>query len=83
MPRVGFEPTPARFLRPPPLPLGYHGHQHEPQITMLRAGFEPASMRLSIARLFQLGYRSQRANKSGLGRELNPHSLGAGQASYR
>lgn len=25
MPRVGFEPTRKRFLRPPPLPLGYRG----------------------------------------------------------
>lgn len=25
MPQVGVEPTPARFLRPPPLPLGYCG----------------------------------------------------------
>ena len=26
MPQAGFEPAPARFLRPPPLPLGYCGH---------------------------------------------------------
>ena len=39
MPRVGFEPTHKRFLRPPPLPLGYRGHS----IKVLRAGFEPAT----------------------------------------
>ena len=38
MPRVGFEPTHKRFLRPPPLPLGYR----DVCFPMLRAGFEPA-----------------------------------------
>ena len=28
LPRVGFEPTRKRFLRPPPLPLGYRGRIH-------------------------------------------------------
>ena len=28
MPQAGFEPAPARFLRPPPLPLGYCGPLH-------------------------------------------------------
>lgn len=32
MPRAGFEPTPARFLRPPPLPVGLprHHYNHAP-----------------------------------------------------
>jgi hypothetical protein len=42
MPRVGFEPTHKRFLRPLPLPLGYRGAT----IKMHRAGLEPTFIRL-------------------------------------
>ena len=42
LPRVGFEPTHKRFLRPPPLPLGYRGAT----IKMHRAGLEPTFIRL-------------------------------------
>jgi hypothetical protein len=82
MPRVGFEPTHKRFLRPPPLPLGYR----DPS-TALRAGRISAPGRtrtcnnviLDHAPLPKLGYQS--IHLIGRRRELNPHFLVAGQES--
>ena len=55
MPQAGFEPAPERFLRPPPLPLGYCGPSLHP---VLWAGFEPAPTRLSTARLCRWATRA-------------------------
>ena len=90
VPQAGFEPARARFLRPPPLPLGYCGLRP-------REGEAPAEPRtpsvsaLSWIRTSNTGNLSPgplpgwatRAHRllTGCRRESNPHLLGASQAS--
>lgn len=97
MPQAGFEPAPSRFLRPPPLPLGYCG------LFPLPVRWERARERVCSPQCSEqdsnlqrrdsqsrasagLGYQSitrRSTRPSGSRRELNPHLLGANQVSSR
>ena len=71
MPQAGFEPAPARFLRPPPLPLGYCGFSALSRIRTCNTGIlSPRPLPAWATRAF-----------SGPRRDSNPHLLGANQAS--
>jgi hypothetical protein len=72
MPQAGFEPAPARFLRPPPLPLGYCGPRCSEQDSNLhlRDSRSRASTNWAI-------------RATGRRRDSNPHRLGASQGSCR
>jgi hypothetical protein len=92
LPQAGFEPAPLRFLRPPPLPLGYCGESDnrcdESHPTNRKPQIE--NVRNALGRIRTCTWRDSRSRASaevglpelsGVRRELNPHLLGASQAS--
>src|SRR5205823_4821042 len=73
----------SRFLRPPPLPLGYCGSLAR---SVLCAGFEPACPRAgrpSQGRAYASSASRAFRSFNGRRRELNPHHLGANQGSFQ
>src|SRR5687768_3487519 len=73
----------SRFLRPPPLPLGYCGsHNAFNQCSELDSNQQHRdSQSRASAKLGYQSARVQRRESHGHRRELNPHRLGANQES--
>ncbi len=81
MPQAGFEPAPARFLRPPPLPLGYCGRVLQNALSRTRTC---TNVILDHAPLpFGLPEQPALFAVQWSRRDSNPRFLVAGQASYQ
>jgi hypothetical protein len=84
MPQAGFEPAPKRFLRPPPLPLGYCGPWHglsRPCLLSFSALSRTRTCTNVTLNHAPLPNWATRANHIGSRRDSNPHLLGANQGS--
>jgi hypothetical protein len=77
VPQAGFEPASARFLRPPPLPLGYCGSNcqcSEQESNLHRRGPQPRASCRWATGAFTI---------NGRWRDSNPHLPDANRGSYR